>query len=64
MANQTWKDVNNMFGIDMTRYGAEIWILGKEEKSRMEASETWMWRSMETVKWQDKVGNEEILRRV
>ncbi len=45
-------------------YGVETWALRKEDEKRIEAFEMWMWRRMEGVKWEDRVRNEEVLRRV
>ena len=45
-------------------YGAETWSLRKEEIKRIEAMEMWLWRRMEGVRWEDRVTNEEVLKRV
>ena len=45
-------------------YGVETWTLRKEDEKRIEAFEMWMWRRMEGVKWEDRVRNKEVLRRV
>ena len=36
----------------------------KEDEKRIDAFEMRMWRRMEGVKWEDRVRNEEVLRRV
>ena len=34
------------------------------DRRRLEAFEMWIWRRMEKISWDDKVTNEEVLRRV
>lgn len=45
-------------------YGAETWTLRKEDERRIEALEMWIWRKMEGVSWDEKVRNEEVLKRI
>ena len=45
-------------------YGCETWTLRKVEVDKLEASEMWLWRQMEGISWRDKIGNEEVLKRV
>ena len=45
-------------------YGSETWTLRQNEKKRLEASEMWIWRRMESVKWTDKIKNAVVLERV
>ncbi|KAL1446126.1 hypothetical protein WDU94_014018 [Cyamophila willieti] len=45
-------------------YGAETWTLKKKEEKYLESFEMWLWRRIESIKWSDKVRNEEVLRRV
>ena len=45
-------------------YGAETWMLMKEDVRRLEAFEMWIWRQMEKVSWKDKKTNEEVLTTV
>ena len=45
-------------------YCAETWSLRKEDISRIEALEMWIWRRIERISWTEKKTNEEVLRRV
>lgn len=45
-------------------YGVEMWTLRKVDVRRLEAFELWIWRRMVGVRWEDRVRNEEVLRRV
>lgn len=45
-------------------YGAETWTMRKEDMSRLQAFEMWIWRKMEKITWTEHVTNEEVLRRV
>ena len=45
-------------------YGAETWILRRNEQKRLEAFEMWIWRRMERVKWTDKIKYAVVLERV
>src|SRR6187551_1651936 len=45
-------------------YGAETWTLRREDIKRIEAMEMWLWRRMEGVRWEDRVTNEEVLKRI
>ena len=36
-------------------YCAETWTLRRNEQKQLEAFEMWVWRSMERVKWTDKI---------
>ena len=42
-------------------YGAETWTLRWNEQKRLEAFETWIWRTMAHVKWTDKIKNAVVL---
>ena len=42
-------------------YGCETWTLTKEECSRLEAFEMWVWRRIQKVSWKDKKSNENVL---
>ncbi|KAJ4436361.1 hypothetical protein ANN_18993 [Periplaneta americana] len=44
--------------------GAEMWTLRQSEEKRIEAFEMWIWRTMERVKWTDRIRNEAVLERV
>ncbi|KAJ4431720.1 hypothetical protein ANN_20322 [Periplaneta americana] len=41
-------------------YAEETWTLRRSEKKRLEASEMWIWRRMERVKWTDRIRNEAV----
>jgi hypothetical protein len=43
---------------------AETWILQKIDQNYLESFEMWCWRRLEKIIWTDRVGNEEVLRRV
>ena len=45
-------------------YGAETWILKKQQIKRIEAFEMWIWRRMERISWTEHVSNERVLERV
>ncbi len=45
-------------------YGAETWTMRKEDLTRLQAFEMWIWRRMEKITWTEHVTNEEVLRRV
>ena len=45
-------------------YGCETWTLLQDEINRLQALEMWIWRQLEKIKWDDKITNEEVLRRV
>ena len=40
------------------------WTLRKEDISKIEAFEMWIWRKMERINWTEKITNEKVLRRV
>ena len=42
-------------------YGCETWTLRREEIDRLEALEMWFWRSLEKIKWQERISNDEVL---
>ena len=42
-------------------YGAETWILRRNEQKQLEAFEMWIRRRMERVKWADKIKNDVVL---
>src|SRR6478609_6004875 len=42
-------------------YGCETWTMRKEEISRLNAFEMWVWRRMGKVSWMDKRTNEQVL---
>jgi len=43
-------------------YGAEMRILRKDEKRRLNSREMWIWRRMEKIVWTDRKTNVEELR--
>jgi len=45
-------------------YGCETWTLRKEEIDILEALEMWIWRRLGNISWEQKIRNEEVLRRV
>jgi hypothetical protein len=45
-------------------YGSEAWTIGKVDQKRLEAFETWCYRSMLKIKWMDKIRSEEVYRRM
>lgn len=45
-------------------YGAETWTLRKEERSRLEAFEMWIWRKLLNIMWRDHITNIEVLARI
>ena len=45
-------------------YGSETWTMRKEDITRIEAFEMWIWRRMERISWMEHITNEEVLRRV
>ena len=45
----------------MLLYGAETWRLRKVEERRLQAFVMWIWRRMESILWNDRVTNEEVL---
>ena len=38
-------------------YGAETWILRRNEQKRLEAFEMWIWRGMKRIKLTNKIKN-------
>ena len=44
-------------------YGAEIWILGKNEERVVNAFETWCLRRILKIKWTDGIKNDEVFQR-
>ena len=42
-------------------YGCETWTFRREEIDRLEALEMWLWRSLEKIKWQERISNNEVL---
>ena len=45
-------------------YGCETWTLRKAEIDKLQALEMWIWRTLENISWEQKIRNEEVLRRV
>ena len=46
-------------------YGSETWTLKKEDISKLETLEMWLWRRrMEKISWKDRISNEVVLGRV
>jgi len=45
-------------------YGSETWTLQKEDIRRLEAFETWIWRRVMKVSWNEHKTNEEVLQMV
>ena len=45
-------------------YGCETWTLRKAEIDKLQALEMWIWRRLENISWEQKIRNEEVLRRV
>jgi len=45
-------------------YGSESWTLGKQETTRLQAAEMWIWRRMCRISWMEKKSNEEVLKQV
>ena len=45
-------------------YGSETWTLQEKDKKRIEALETWIWRRMQCISWQDKKTNEEVFEAI
>src|SRR6218665_1131474 len=48
----------------VTLYCAETWSLRKEDITRLEACEMWIWCRMEKISWTEQVSNEEVLKLV
>ena len=42
-------------------YGAETWTLRAVDEKHLESFETWCWRRMEKISWNEHVKNEEVL---
>src|SRR6218665_41544 len=40
---------------------AETWTLRKEDITRLEAFETWIWRRTEKISWTEHISNEEVV---
>ena len=34
----------------------------REQKNRLQALEMWLWRSLEKIKWQERISNDEVLK--
>src|SRR6218665_2142922 len=47
----------------VTPYGAEMWMMRKEDVKRIEAFEMWIWRRMERISWTEHRTNEELRKR-
>src|SRR6218665_1695684 len=43
---------------------AETWTMRKEDITRLEAFEMWIWRRVEKISWTEYVSNEEVLKLV
>jgi hypothetical protein len=50
--------------LDITLYGSVTWKLTKLERKYLERFEIWCWSRTETIKWSDKVTNEQVLESV
>src|SRR6218665_1874276 len=48
----------------VTLYCAGTWTLRKEDITRLEAFERWIWRRMEKISWIEHISNEEVLKLV
>ena len=58
------KELMKCFVWSVVLYGAETWTLRRNEQKQLEAFEMWVWRSMDHVKWTDKIKNAVVLERV
>jgi hypothetical protein len=45
-------------------YGVESWTLRAVDQKHLESSETWRWKRMEKISWNDHVRNKDVLLRV
>jgi hypothetical protein len=43
--------------------GSQTWTLGKNEQRVVHAFETWCWKQMLTIKWTDRITNDEFFQR-
>src|SRR6218665_2443416 len=48
----------------VTLYCVETWTLRKEDITRLEVFEMWIWRRMEKISWTEHISNEEVLKLV
>ena len=45
-------------------YGCETWTLKKMEIKRLKALETWLWRRLEKISYNERITNEQVLERI
>ena len=62
LSKQTKLKVVNAIMMPVLMYGCEVWVVRKEQKSRIQASQMNVLRRIEGVCWRNRVTNEEILR--
>ena len=70
--NNIWRDENININLKLRLlrclvwtvmvYGSEGWTLRKQDETRLESAEMWMYRRLLRVKWQDKRTNDSILK--
>uniref|UniRef100_A0A8D8YJ99 Uncharacterized protein n=1 Tax=Cacopsylla melanoneura TaxID=428564 RepID=A0A8D8YJ99_9HEMI len=61
---ETRKNLLKTYVWRIALYGCETWTISKIEEARIRAFEMWCYRAMLKIKWQDKITNEEVLRRI
>ncbi|VVC41973.1 Hypothetical protein CINCED_3A004671, partial [Cinara cedri] len=55
---------DEIFVWSVLTYDSETWTMNKKYRSKLEATEMWMWRKTAETRWIDKMRNEQVLEEV
>jgi hypothetical protein len=61
---ETRKQYVKTFVWAVALYKSYAWTIGKTDRKRIEAFDTWCWRRVLKIKWTEMMRNEEVYRRV
>ncbi|XP_069992308.1 uncharacterized protein [Penaeus vannamei] len=64
LGTETKKRMMKCYIWSILTYGCESWTLSKQDESRLEAMEMWIYRRMKKISWIEKKTNKEVLEMV